>query len=133
MTDRIPAPVTSPLAPPPAGPYSSAIRVGDLLFVSGHGPFGPDRQRVGTTFAEQANVVFDNIDHLAREAGSSLAHVVRLGAFVSDLAHFEEWNRVCAERLTQPFPTRTTVQVVLPNFDVEIDAVIWIPVAGDAA
>lgn len=133
MTDRSPTPVTSPLAPPPAGPYTSAVRVGDLLFVSGHGPFGPDRQRVGTTFTEQAHAVFDNIDHLARAAGSSLAHTVRLGAFLSDLAYFEEWNAVCAERLTQPYPARTTVPVVLPRFDVEIDAVVWIPGGGDPA
>jgi 2-iminobutanoate/2-iminopropanoate deaminase len=98
-----------------------------LLFVSGHGPFGPDRQRVGTTFSEQAHAVLDAIDHLAQEVGSSLGHAVRLGAFISDLAYFEEWNSVCAERLTPPFPARTTVPVVLPRFDVEIDAVIWIP------
>ncbi|MDQ6524494.1 Rid family hydrolase [Nocardioides sp. LHD-245] len=127
MTTTRPTPVTSPLAPPPAGPYTSALRVGDLLFVSGHGPFGPDRQRLGTTFKEQAHVVFDNIEHLAREAGSSLEHTVRLGAFLSDLAYFDEWNQVCGQRLSEPYPTRTTVPVVLPRFDVEIDAVIWIP------
>lgn len=127
MTSIRPTPVSSPLAPPPAGPYSSALRVGDLLFVSGHGPFGPDRQRLGTTFSEQAHVVFDNIEHLAKVAGTSLEHTVRLGAFLSDLAHFDEWNQVCADRLTEPYPTRTTVPVVLPRFDVEIDAVIWIP------
>ncbi|GAA4750328.1 RidA family protein [Nocardioides endophyticus] len=127
MTQNRPTPVTSTLAPPPAGPYSSALVVGDLLFVSGHGPFGPDRQRLGTTFVEQAHVVLDNIEHLAKEAGTSLAHTVRLGAFLSDLAYFDEWNQVCAERLTEPYPTRTTVPVVLPRFDIEIDAVIWIP------
>lgn len=127
MTSSRPVPVTSPLAPPPAGPYSSALRVGDLLFVSGHGPFGPDRERLGSTFSEQAHVVLDNIEHLAKAAGTSLEHTVRLGAFLSDLAYFEEWNHVCAERLTEPYPTRTTVPVVLPRFDVEIDAVIWIP------
>lgn len=133
MNQNRPTPFSSPLAPPPSGPYSSAMRVGDLLFVSGHGPFGPapERARLGTTFAEQAHVVFDNIEHLAREAGTSLEHTVRLGAWISDDAHFPEWSRVCAERLTEPYPTRTTVPAPLTRFDIEIDAVIWIPGTQD--
>jgi 2-iminobutanoate/2-iminopropanoate deaminase len=127
VAQQRPVPVTSPSVPPPAGPYSSAMRVADLLYVSGHGPFGPGRERLGSTFTEQAHVVFDNLEHLARAAGTSLEHTVRLGAYLSDLAYFEEWNAVCAERLTEPYPTRTTVPVAITRFDVEIDAVIWIP------
>lgn len=112
---------------PPAGPYSPAVRVGDLLFVSGQGPFGPDGGRRGTSFTEQAHAAFDNVERLARAAGATLADTVRIGAYLSDLAHFADWNAVCAERLREPYPARTTIPVPLPGFDVEVDAVIAIP------
>jgi reactive intermediate/imine deaminase len=120
-------PIASPTSAPPAGPYTPGIKVGDLLFVSGQAPFGPDGQRRGDTFAEQAHAVFDNIAAIAAEAGTDLSHTVRIGGYLSDLAHFATWNEVCAARLTLPYPARTTIPVALTAFDVEVDAVLWIP------
>ncbi|MBS2547996.1 RidA family protein [Catenulispora sp. NL8] len=125
--------VASPSGAPPAGPYSPALRVGDLLFVSGQGPFDAAGQRCGQTFAEQAHAVFDNLAALAAAAGTGLDRAVRLGAYLSDHAHFGEWNRVCAARLSEPYPARTTVPVALPGFDIEADAVFWIPEPEDRA
>ncbi|MFB9186707.1 RidA family protein [Dactylosporangium sucinum] len=125
--------MTSPAIGPAAGPYSPAVRVGDLLFVSGQGPFRPDGSQAGPTFHDQAEAVFDNIAALAAEAGTSLAHAVRIGCYLSTLAHFAEWNEACQRRLSAPHPARTTVPVALPGFDIEVDAVLWIPPASEDA
>ncbi|WP_433674258.1 RidA family protein [Microbacterium gorillae] len=122
--------VTSDRIGPPAGPYSPAIRVGDLLFVSGQGPFGPDGKRRGETFAEQADATFDNLAAIAAEAGTSLDHTVRICGYLDNLDDFAEWNAACGARLSEPYPARTTVPVPLPGFAIEIDAVLWIP--GDS-
>ncbi|MEA5457271.1 RidA family protein [Sinomonas sp. JGH33] len=122
-----PVRVSSTRIGPPAGPYSPGIRVGDLLFVSGQGPFGPDGQRKGETFEDQAHAVFDNIAAIAEEAGTSLDHTVRICGYLDDLDDFAAWNEVCAARLSEPYPVRTTVPVPLPGFAVEIDAILWVP------
>jgi len=127
---RQPTPVTSPNAGPAAGPYSPAVRVGDLLFVSGQGPFLPDGTKAGPGFRSQAEAVFDSIAALAAAAGTDLAHTVRIGCYLSSLEHFADWNEVCASRLGAPPPARTTIPVALPDFDIEVDAVLWVPPAG---
>lgn len=125
-----PSAVSSEKIGPVAGPYSPAVRLGDLLFVSGQGPFGPDGRRRGDSFREQAHVVFDNIQALAGAAGTSLANAVRIGAYLASLDDFAEWNGVCAQRLSEPYPARTTVPAALTAFAVEVDAVLWIPSSG---
>lgn len=119
--------ITSDRIGPPAGPYTPGVRVGDLLFISGQGPFGPDGARRGDSFRDQAHATFDNIQAIAEEAGTDLRNLVRICGYLDDLGDFDEWNAVCAERLTVPYPARTTVPVPLPGFAVEIDAVLWIP------
>ncbi|MFI6390885.1 RidA family protein [Nonomuraea sp. NPDC050540] len=116
--------VISPDCGPPAGPYSPAIRAGGFLFISGQGPFDGSGNLAGGTFAEQAHVVFDNLEALARAAGADLGRVVRLGAFLNDLADFAQWNEVCEQRLSKPYPARTTVPAVLPRFALEVDAIL---------
>jgi len=122
--------IQSPDASLPAGPYSQGIRVGDLLFISGQGPFDPNGAKLGETFAEQCEATFDNLGILARAGGSDLEHMVRLGAFLRTLDDFPEFNRIMEARLTPPFPARTTVPVELPGFDIELDAVFYVPGEG---
>ena len=113
--------------PPPNGPYSPGIKVGNLLFLSGQGPFDADGNRVGKTFAEQVRATLDNLELVANEAGTSLQNAVRIGAYLSTLNYFDEYNSVISEYMSEPFPARTTVPVDLRGFDVEIDAVVYIP------
>ena len=113
--------------PPPGGPYSAGIKVGNLLFLAGQGPFDKNGERVGDTFAEQTRATFDNLEQVANAAGTSLKNAVRIGAYLSSLDYFEEFNTVMAEYVSQPFPVRTTIPVALSEFDVEIDAVVFIP------
>jgi 2-iminobutanoate/2-iminopropanoate deaminase len=111
-------------AAPPAGPYAQGQIVGDLLFTAGQGPFDAQGNRVGTTFVEQLEATLDNLEHIARAAGTGLGRAVRLGVFLRDLADFPTLNEVLARRLGEPLPVRTTVPAALNGFDVEIDAVI---------
>lgn len=113
--------------PPPSGPYSPGIKAGNLLFLAGQGPFDADGNRVGETFAEQVRATLDNLERVSNEAGTSLRNAVRVGAYLSTLNHFAEFNSIISEYVSEPFPARTTVPVDLRGFDVEIDAVVYVP------
>lgn len=113
--------------PPPSGPYSPGIKAGNLLFLAGQGPFDADGNRVAETFAEQVRATLDNLERVSNEAGTSLRNAVRVGAYLSTLNHFAEFNSIISEYVSEPFPARTTVPVDLRGFDVEIDAVVYVP------
>lgn len=117
--------------PPANGPYSPGIKVGNLLFLSGQGPYDADGNRVGDTFEDQVRQVFDNLERVANAAGTSLSNAVRIGAYLSSLNLFAQFNEVYAEYVTEPFPARTTIPVDLRGFDVEIDAVLLLPDTGE--
>jgi 2-iminobutanoate/2-iminopropanoate deaminase len=117
-------PISSAGAPPPGGAYSQAIRVGDLLFLAGQGPFDAAGARVGDTVAEQTQRTLENLDAVARAAGGSLQNAVRVGVYLSDLAYFAEMNEVYGAFFDEPYPARTTIQSNFLAFDVEIDAVV---------
>jgi 2-iminobutanoate/2-iminopropanoate deaminase len=118
--------ISSDGAPPPGGPYSQAIRVGDLLFLAGQGPFDEGGAFVGGSIGEQTRRTLANLDAVARSAGGSLAQAVRVGVYLSSLEHFSAMNAVYPEFFSEPLPARTTIQSDLVGFDVEIDAVVWL-------
>lgn len=113
-------------APAPSGSYSQGIRVGDLLFLAGQGPYDAEGNRVGETVADQVRQVFANLDAVARAAGGSLSSAVRVGVYLSDLRHFDEMDAVYRTLFEEPLPARTTIQTDVVEFDVEADAVIWL-------
>jgi 2-iminobutanoate/2-iminopropanoate deaminase len=118
--------VATDAAPKPGGAYSQAIRVGDLLFLAGQGPFTPGGDAVGGSVAEQTRQTLANLDAVARAAGGSLSRAVRVGVYLKSLEHFAEMNAAYGEFFDEPFPARTTIQSDLIGFDVEIDAVVWL-------
>lgn len=113
--------------PAPGGTYSAGIQVGDLLFLAGQGPFNAAGERVGETFKDQVRQAMDNLEAVANAAGTSLKNAVRVGAYLSTLNFWEEFNEVFAEYVSEPYPVRTTVPVDLRDFDVEIDAIVFVP------
>jgi 2-iminobutanoate/2-iminopropanoate deaminase len=115
--------------PPPGGPYSAGIKVGNLLFLAGQGPMDASGARVGDSFADQARATFGNLERVAQAAGTSLKNAVRIGAYLSSLEYFDEFNEVMKEFVSEPYPSRTTIPVELRGFDVEIDAVVFVPEA----
>jgi 2-iminobutanoate/2-iminopropanoate deaminase len=119
--------VSTPSAPAPSGGYSQGIVAGDLLYLAGQGPFDASGALVGAgSIAAQVRQVFANLAAVADAAGGSLANAVRVGAYLSDLAHFDEFDQVYRELLAPPLPARTTIQTDLVGFDVEADAVVWL-------
>jgi 2-iminobutanoate/2-iminopropanoate deaminase len=108
------------------GPYSPALKVGNLLFLSGSIPLDPvSGQLVPGGIVEQTTRVLDNIKAMLEAAGASFNHVARTTVFMVDLGEFAQMNEVYAKYFTAPYPARSTVQVVkLPrDVRVEIDVI----------
>lgn len=118
--------VSSSHAPAPSGGYSQGIAAGGLLFLSGQGPYDPAGSLVDGSIEIQVRQVFANLDAVARAAGATIQDAVRVGVYLSDLAHFDEMDRVYREIFAEPRPARTTIQTALVDFDVEADAVVLI-------
>ena len=118
--------VSSNDAPKAIGPYSSALRVGSLLFVSGQVPVAPDTgAMVEGTIGDQTRRVLLNLQALVEAAGLTMAHVVRTTVYLADMNDFGAMNDVYRTFFTEPFPARSTVQAArLPRDSrIEIDAI----------
>ena len=117
---------SSPGAPAAIGPYSPAVRAGQLLFVSGQVPLDPATgQIVAGDIAAQTRRVLDSIGALLRAGGRSFADVVRTTIFLADMNDFAAVNDVYGQYFSEPYPARATVQVArLPkDARVEIDVI----------
>lgn len=113
-------------APAPIGPYSGAVRAGELLFISGQVPFDPSSGRlVGGDIGAQTRRVLDNIGALLGAAGLGFGHVARTTVYLANLDDFAAMNDVYATYFREPYPARSTIQAVrLPrDARIEIDAV----------
>ena len=118
--------ITSPDAPKAIGPYSSAFRSGQLLFVSGQVPADPATgQMVGGDIAAQTQRVLDNLGALLRAGGLTFADVVRTTVFLADMNDFAAMNDAYRSYFSEPYPARSTIQAArLPrDARVEIDAI----------
>lgn len=114
-------------APAAIGPYSQAVKVNNMVFLSGQIPLVPDSMEiVSGEFEEQAHQVFKNLRAVAQEAGSSLADSVKLTVYVTDLDNFASLNDIMQMYFSEPYPARAAVQVAaLPKAAlIEIDAVL---------
>jgi 2-iminobutanoate/2-iminopropanoate deaminase len=122
------APIRTDQAPAPfaGAPYSQAIRVGDLVFVSGQIPLRPgSTQLVGPGIAEQTEQVFANLRAILEAAGSGLDRLIKTTVFLKDLADFAGMNDVYKKHAGDVPPARSTVQVaaIPAGALVEIEAV----------
>jgi 2-iminobutanoate/2-iminopropanoate deaminase len=113
-------------APKAIGPYSQAVRVGDLLFLSGQVPLDPvSGQMIDGDITAQTRRVMDNLASVLKAAGLTFAAVARTTIYLADMNDFAKVNEVYGSYFTEPFPARATVQVArLPkDARVEIDAI----------
>jgi 2-iminobutanoate/2-iminopropanoate deaminase len=118
--------VSAPNAAKPIGPYSPAIRAGNLLFLSGQVGFDPSTGAlVDGDISAQTEQVMRNIGALLTAAGIDFSHVVRTTVFLADMGEFASMNEVYARYMVDPPPARSTVQVArLPrDARVEIDVI----------
>lgn len=113
-------------APAAIGPYSQAIRAGNMLFVSGQIPLDPTTgQMVEGDVVAQTERVLDNLAAILAAAGASFANVVRTTVFLTDLGNFGPMNECYGKRFGEKPPARATVEVSrLPrDSKVEIDCI----------
>jgi reactive intermediate/imine deaminase len=114
-------------APAAIGPYSQAIRAGSTVYLSGQIPLDPETgELVGEVFAAQARRVFDNLAAVAEAAGGSLADIVKLTVYLTDLGRFAEVNEIMVGYFKEPYPARAAIEVAaLPRkVQIEIDAIM---------
>lgn len=110
---------------PAIGPYSSALAVGSMVFLSGQIPLMADGTIVAGGIREQATQVLENMRGLLAASGASFGAVVKTTIYLADMADFATVNEIYATYFTEPYPARATVQVArLPrDVRVEIDAI----------
>ena len=121
--------VESSNAPKAIGSYSPAIRVGQLVFVSGQIPLDPvTMQIVKDDIPKQVAVVIKNLEAILKECGSDLEEIVKLTVFLTDIKNFEIVILVMSEKFRSPYPARSLVGVdSLPKgASIEMDAIAYL-------
>ena len=116
-------------APQAIGTYSQAVKVDDTVYISGQIPLDPTSMEIVEGGIEaEIKRVFDNLQAVAEAAGGSLADVVKLNIFLTDLGNFPTVNELMATYFQQPYPARAAIGVAaLPKgVGVEMDAVLVI-------
>jgi reactive intermediate/imine deaminase len=119
--------IHTPKAPEAIGTYSQAVKVGNVVYMSGQIPLVPETMTViEGDFSTQVRQVFDNLTAVAEAAGGSLQSIVKLNIFLTDLSHFGTVNEIMAEYFQQPYPARAAIGVAsLPKgVPVEMDAIM---------
>jgi 2-iminobutanoate/2-iminopropanoate deaminase len=119
-------PISTPDAPAAIGPYSQAIRTGNLLFISGQTSVDPAVGKIVPGGpASEAEQCLKNIRAILKAAGMDMQNVVKATVFITDMAHFAAVNEVYVRAFSAPFPARSCVAVrALPlGCLVEIEAV----------
>ena len=121
--------ITTDQAPQAIGTYSQAVKVGNTVYLSGQIPLEPaTMQLLEGDMRSQIVRVFENLKAIATAAGGSLADIVKLTVYLTDLNHFPLVNEVMATYFKEPYPARAAVGVSqLPKgATVEMDAIMVI-------
>jgi len=118
--------ISTPHAPAAIGTYSQAVKVGATVYLSGQIGLEPASMKLVDGIDAQIVRVFDNLKAVAEAAGGSLADVVKLNVYLTDLVHFTTGNQVMGCYFSEPFPARAAVGVAsLPRGAlVEADAIM---------
>ena len=104
--------ISTQKAPAAIGPYSQAIRVGNLVYTSGQIPIDPATGNfVEGGIKEQTRQSLTNVKAILEEAGLSMADVVKTTVFMADMNDFADMNSVYAEFFAEPYPARSAVAV----------------------
>ena len=122
--------IESQRVPKAIGPYSQAVRIGNLLFVSGQIALNPtDSTMVGQDAKAQLKQIMENLKHLLEDAGTSMEQVVKTTMYLKDMGDFAKANEVYGLYFKAPYPARATVEVARLPKDalVEIEAVAFCP------
>ena len=114
--------ISTPNAPAAIGPYSQAVKAGNLLFISGQVPLDPATgEVVEGDITIQTRRVLDNVKAILTEAGADFSNVVKTTVFLKDMNDFVPMNRVYAEYYPENCPARSAVQVARLPKDVSVE------------
>ncbi len=119
--------VSTDRGPKAIGPYSQAIKVPGLMFISGQTPLDPATgEVVGTEINAQTVRVLENVKRIVESQGRTMADVVKTTVFLKDMNDFAAMNKIYAGYFPEPAPARSTIQVARLPKDalVEIEAII---------
>ena len=109
-------------APQAIGPYSQAIALDNLLFISGQIPADPQTREIISEISEATHQVMKNLDAILSEAGSDFSKVVKATIFLKDMDDFAVVNEIYASYFTNGvYPARETVQVAKLPSDVKVE------------
>ncbi len=116
-------------APAAIGPYSQAIRAGRTVYLSGQIGLDPQTGQLVEGVEAQTHRVLNNLAAVAKAAGGSLDHAVKLTLLLADLGDFAKVNEIMASYFSKPYPARATYQVAaLPRgARIEIEAIVVLP------
>ncbi len=120
-------PINTKLAPEAIGTYSQAIRCGDTVYLSGQIPLDPQTMQICSEDIKlQINQVLDNLSAVCEAAGGSLANIVKLSVYLTDLSHFPLINEAMSRYFVAPYPARAAIGVsALPRgAQVEMDGIM---------
>jgi 2-iminobutanoate/2-iminopropanoate deaminase len=122
-------PISSDKGPKPRGPYSPAmIASGPTIYVSSQSPIDPATNQFSTgSFAEQADLVFQNIGVLLEAAGATWADAVKVTVYLADSGNFATMNEVYLKYVVEPYPARTTVPATISNTPLVVDCIAVLP------
>lgn len=119
--------ISTPKAPAAIGTYSQAVKSGNTVYLSGQIPLVPETMEiVSDEISAQIEQVFTNLTAVCEAAGGSLADIVKLNIFLTDLANFPLVNEIMSKHFSEPYPARAAIGVAaLPKaVGVEMDAVM---------
>jgi len=116
-------------APRPVGPYSQAIKAGDLLFISGQIPIDPKTGKlIEGPFETKVRRVLDNIKAIVEAAGGTLDNIVKVTVYIRDISLFQDFNKIYSEYFRGRPPARVVVEVSnLPlGAEFEVEAIAYL-------
>ncbi len=116
----------SPNGPPAQGTYSPAVAVagseGNLVFISGQGPFALDGSgAIKGTFEDEARLTLTNLKTVLEDVGSSLDKVVKVEVFLKDMEDFPKLNEICKDFFSSDYPARTCVEAARLPLDIQVE------------
>ncbi|ABR30388.1 endoribonuclease L-PSP [Thermosipho melanesiensis] len=111
--------------PKAIGPYSIAVKTGNLVFVSGQLPITDSGELIKGNIKKETEIIMKNIELILKEAGSSIEKIVKVNVYMKDISKFSEFNEIYEKLLNGHKPARAVVEVSkLPkDSDIEIEAV----------
>ena len=119
-------------APPALGPYSHAVKAGNMLFLSGAGPFAADGSGiVHGTIEEETHLTFSNIKTVLAAAGADLSDVVKVLVFLKDMNNFQAVNGVYPEYFSENPPARSCIEAARLPGDMQIEIEVIAMLSND--